>query len=155
MKLSKNLTLTEVIKSNTAIRNSIDNKPNKWQLKNLISIAKDVFQPIREHFNVPIYISSGFRSKALNELVNGSQTSHHSKGMALDIDMDGRGTITNENVFYYIKNYLKFTQLIWEYGDDNHPEWVHVSYDKNDLRGEILESYKENKKTKYKVWKEC
>ena len=79
MKLSKNLSLSEVIKSNTAERRGIDNSPNETHLKNLKYLAEQVFQPIRDHFGVPIYISSGYRSPALNEAIGGSPRSFHSE----------------------------------------------------------------------------
>ena len=90
MKLSNNLSLSEVIKSNTAIRRGIDNTPTDLHIANLRYLAEKVFQPIREHFGCPIYVSSGYRSKGLNEVIGGSQRSFHSHGMALDLDMDGR-----------------------------------------------------------------
>ena len=128
MKLSKNLSLDEVIKSNTALRRGIDNTPNEGHLKNLKYIAEQVFQPIREHFGVPIYISSGYRSQALNEAIGGSTRSFHSHGMALDLDQDGRNKgVSNADVFYYIKNNLPYTELIWEFGDETNPNWVHVA----------------------------
>lgn len=138
MKISRNLSLREVIKSNTATRLGIDNTPEPIHLENLKDIAENIFQPVREYFGVPIGISSGYRSKALNRAVNGSPTSHHCKGMALDIDADIYGKVTNAEIFYYIKNNLEFTQLIWEYGTDKNPSWVHVGYNKNDLRSQVL-----------------
>jgi len=104
MKLSKNLSLKEVIKSSTAIKHGIKNLPNKEQILNLIKTAKNIFQPIRDNFNEPIYISSGFRSKKLNKKVKGSRTSQHRKGQALDLDQDYKNTdVTNSDIFYYIK----------------------------------------------------
>ncbi len=154
MKLSNNLSLNEVIKSNTAARLNIDNEPTAEHLKNLQVTADKVFQPIREHFNVPIYISSGYRSKALNEAIGGSKTSQHSLGQAFDIDQDDRSTISNLDVFNYVKDNLKFTQLILEFPDGKgNPAWVHVGYDPDNLKNQILISRKINNKTKYEVWK--
>ena len=128
MKLSKNLSLNEVVRSDTAMRRGIDNTPTEEHLKNLKYIAEKVFQPIREHFGVPIYISSGYRSKELNEAIGGSPRSFHSHGMALDLDQDGRNKgVSNADVFYYIKENLQFTELIWEFGDETNPNWVHVA----------------------------
>jgi hypothetical protein len=153
MKLSKNLSLTEAIKSNTAIRNGIDNEPTKKHLENLILISKKVFQPIRDHFNIPIYVSSGYRSKALNKLVGGSQTSHHSTGQALDIDMDGRRDITNLDIFNFVKDNLDFTQLILEYPNkEGNPAWVHIGYVEGNLKKQILVSYRDSGRTRYKIW---
>jgi len=141
-----------VIKSSTAIRLGIDNNPSREHLENLKVVAKEVFQPIRDYFFVPIYVSSGYRSERLNEVIGGSKTSHHSRGIALDIDQDGRGEITNTDVFNFIREKLKFTQLIWEFGDSIKPDWVHVSYDSKDLRGEVLRSVKINGRTEYQYF---
>jgi len=154
MKLSKNLSLSEVIKSNTAERKGIDNSPNETHLNNLKYLAEQVFQPIRDYFEVPIYISSGYRSLSLNEAIGGSPRSFHSHGMALDLDQDGRNKgVSNTEVFYFIKENLPFSELIWEFGDEDKPDWVHVAIAKgreNEKKIKIAE--KINGKTKYKVW---
>lgn len=150
MKLSKNLYLSECTKSGTAIRLGIDNTPDHDALMNLIDIAQDVFQPTRDHFKVPIGITSGYRSKALNKAIGGSHNSQHVQGAALDIDADVYGEITNEQIFEFIKKNLDFDQLIWEFGDDENPAWVHVSYLKGQKnRKEILRAYKVGKRTAY------
>ena len=128
MRLSKNLTLKEAIKSNTASRLGIDNTPEQWEINNLRAVAENVFQPIRDHFGVPIGVSSGYRSKALNKAIGGSRYSQHMIGEALDIDADIYGKVTNAEIFNYIKNNLEWDQMIWEFGDDEEPNWVHVSY---------------------------
>ena len=138
MKLSKNLSLGEVVRSAAAKKLGIDNNPTKEHLENLKIIAKEVFQPTRDYFGVPIFISSGYRSKELNKKVGGSKTSQHAFGMALDLDADVFGGVTNKQMFDYIRANLKFTQLIYEYGTDENPAWVHVGYDKNNLKGEVL-----------------
>ena len=148
MQLSKNLTLNEVTKSNTAINHGIKNEPNAEQLENLKTIANEVFQKIRDHFGMPIKVSSGFRSEALNKKVGGSKTSDHMKGCALDIDMDGT-SITNKQVFDYIRTHLQFRQLIWEFGTDTNPDWVHVSYVRGDNKKQVLRAVKRGKKTAY------
>ena len=148
MKLSKNLTLGEVTKSATAIKNGISNKPSGEHLSNLIQIANKIFQPVRDHFNEPIIVSSGYRSKALNDLIGGASGSQHSKGEALDLD----GSVENAYIFEFIKNNLEFDQLIWEYGDDENPDWVHVSYKSENNRGEVLSCVKQKGKTIYKRW---
>jgi len=154
MKLSKNLSLDEVIKSNTAIRRGIDNTPSEEHLENLKYLAEKVFQPIREHFGVPIYISSGYRSPELNEAIGGSSKSFHCHGMALDLDQDGRNKgVSNADVFYFIKNNLPFTELIWEFGDENNPNWVHVALAKgreNEKNTKIAQSI--DNKTTYTRW---
>ena len=148
MKLSKNLTLSEATKSHTAIKYGISNKPSGDHLSNLIQIANKIFQPIRDHFNEPIIVSSGYRSKALNDLIGGASGSQHSKGEALDLD----GSVENAYIFEFIKNNLEFDQLIWEFGDDENPDWVHVSYKSENNRGEVLSCVKQKGKTIYKRW---
>ena len=127
MKLSNHLTLQEATKSATAIRKGIYNLPVDEHLAALVNTANKIFEPIRNHFNVPIGISSGYRSNALNDAVGGSKTSQHSKGEALDIDADIYGGITNKQIFDFVKDNLEFDQLIWEFGTDNEPNWIHVS----------------------------
>jgi hypothetical protein len=153
--LSANLTLVEVTKSSTAKRLGIDNIPTAEHLANLKLVAQNIFQPIREHFQKPINVSSGYRSKALNDATPGSSaTSQHCSGEALDLDQDSMTTgITNKMVFDYIKNNLNFDQLIWEFGDDNNPDWVHVSYESTGRqRKQILKAVRVNGKTTYKPW---
>lgn len=150
MKISKNLTLKEVIKSGTAKRKGIDNTPTAEHLQNLKIIAEEVFQPIREHFGVAIGISSGYRSEALNEAIGGSSSSQHCRGQALDIDADMYGKITNSEIFFYILNHLSFDQLIAEFIDDGQPAWVHVSYvDKVENRKQALIATKRSGRTEY------
>ena len=113
MKLSQHLDLSEVIRSESAKRNGISNMPTGEHIANFIILAEKVFEPVREHFGVPIHISSGYRSAALNKCVGGSATSQHCKGQAIDIDMDGTSNgVTNKMVYDYIKDNLKFDQLI-------------------------------------------
>ena len=142
MNLSKHLTLKEVIKSNTASRLGISNSPTEEHRENLRIVAEKVFEPIREHFGVPIGVSSGYRSARLNKAVKGSATSDHCKGKALDLDADMFGKITNAQIFHFIKDNLEFKQLIWEYGNDSEPNWVHVSYDPNNNKKTVLKTLK-------------
>ena len=128
MKLSKNLSLSEVTKSNTAIKKGISNNPTHEHLDNLVRLAANIFQPIREAMGTSIGISSGYRSIQLNNVIGGSGSSQHCKGEALDLDADIYGGCTNEEIFDYIKDNLVFDQLIWEFGTDENPAWVHVSY---------------------------
>jgi hypothetical protein len=152
MKLSNNLSLAEMTKSSTAQRRGIDNMPTPEHMENMKVLAAKIFQPIREHFNRPILISSGYRSKALNDAIGGSQTSQHSIGEAIDIDMDGT-TLSNTDVFNYIKDNLDFDQLIWEFGNDEKPDWVHVSYKANGKqRKSILVAKRINNKTTYQKY---
>jgi hypothetical protein len=149
MKLSTHLDLSEVIRSDSAKRNGISNMPTGEHIANFMLLAEKIFEPIREHFGVPIYISSGYRSKELNAKIGGSATSQHCKGQAIDIDMDNSANgVTNANVFNFIKDNLPFDQLIWEFGNEDNPDWVHVSYVPNG-RKQILKAFKMNGATKY------
>jgi zinc D-Ala-D-Ala carboxypeptidase len=150
MKISPHLNLAELTRSETAKRNGIDNTPTAEHLENFKLLADKVFEPIREHFKTPIFISSGYRSKELNELIKGSPSSQHCKGQAIDIDMDGgNGEVTNRMVFDFIKNKLDFDQLIWEFGTDFNPDWVHVSYVKGKNRKQKLKAVRSGGKTSY------
>ena len=154
MKLSKNLSLAEVVRSETAKRLDIDNTPLKEHIDNLKIIAEKVFQPIRDHFACPIHVSSGYRGEALNKAIKGASTSLHMTGQALDIDMDFTD-VSNTDIFNYIKDNLEFDTLIWEFSnEDGSPKWVHVSYREGKNRNQILEAYKEpiNNFTKYKIY---
>lgn len=150
-KISKYVTSKELVKSTTAIRHGIDNTPTWEHYENAKRIATKIFDVVRENFAVPLYISSFYRSNALNEKIGGSKTSQHSKGEAMDIDADVYGGVSNADVFNYIKDNLEFDQLIWEFGDSANPDWVHVSLKKENNRKEILVAYKDhNNKTKYR-----
>jgi hypothetical protein len=128
MNLSKNLTLAEVTKSTTAKRLGIDNTPDDWVTENLRQVAINIFQPLRDSFGCPIYVSSGYRSGELNTAIGGSKRSQHVEGRAFDLDADVYGGCTNAQIFNWIKDNLEFDQLIWEFGDSDNPDWVHVSY---------------------------
>lgn len=148
MQLSKNLSLAEVLRSESAKRRGINNMPTSEHLENLKELALNVFQPIRDHFKVPIHISSGYRSRILNNAVNGAAKSQHCSGQAIDIDVDGT-SITNKQVFDYIKENLDFDQLIFEFGTDKNPDWVHVSYSKDNNRKQVLRAKRNGIKTYY------
>ena len=149
--ISKNITYKEAIHSNTAKRLGIDNKPNDEQIANMFTIAEMIFQPLRSYVGGPIKITSFFRSTELNRAIGGSKSSQHMKGQAMDLD-DVYGLKTNAEMFDYIRENLDFDQLIWEFGDDNNPNWIHVSYvDKQENRNRCLKAYKEKGKTKYMV----
>lgn len=153
MKLSVNLTLAECTKSLTAARLGIDNTPDEWATENLKAIAECVFQPLRSAFGCPIYVSSGYRSEELNVAIGGSKRSQHIQGRALDLDADVFGRCTNSQIFNFIKDNLEFDQLIWEFGDQDNPDWVHVSYVRDGVnRKRCLKAYRDdNGKTKYEV----
>jgi len=153
MQLSKNLALAEVMRSETAKRKGISNMPTPEHIENFKLLAENVFQPIRDHFGVPIILSSGYRSKALNTAVGGALSSQHCTGEAIDIDMDGT-TVKNAEVFNFIKDNLNFDQLIWEFGTDSNPDWVHVSYESTGKqRKQILKAVKSGKGTSYVPYK--
>lgn len=151
MKLSEHLDLSEVIRSESAKRNGISNMPTAQHIENFKLLAEKVFQPIREHFRCPIHISSGYRSKELNSIIGGSSSSQHCTGEAIDLDMDGTPNgVTNRMVFDYIKNNLEFDQLIYEFGNDTNPDWVHVSYESSGKqRKQVLKAVRVNGKTQY------
>ena len=149
--ISKHISYKEGVYSATATRRGIDNVPNDEQLANMELIAEKVFEPLRKYVGGPIKINSFFRCPKLNKAIGGSNKSQHCYGQAIDID-DTYKVVANSDMYNYIKNNLDFDQLIWEFGDDENPAWVHVSYvspEKN--RNRCLLAYKKNKKTKYKV----
>ena len=153
MQLSKNLSLAEVTRSETAKRRGVSNMPTEAHIANFKLLAEKVFQPIREHFGVPIHISSGYRSAALNKAIGGAASSQHCSGEAIDIDMDGT-SITNAQIFNYIKDNLNFDQMIWEFGTDTNPDWVHVSYESTGKqRKQILKAVKKGGATSYVPYK--
>jgi D-alanyl-D-alanine dipeptidase len=149
MKLSEHLDLAEVIRSESAKRHGIKNLPTEEHIANLKKLAENIFEPIRINFRQPIRISSGYRSQALNAAIGGATNSQHSLGEAIDIDMEGT-SISNKEIFNFIKERLNFDQLIYEFGNNSEPDWVHVSYKGNgQQRKQVLKAIKENGKTKY------
>ena len=154
MKISEHLDLSEVTRSDMAKRKGISNMPTPEHIENFKKLAQNIFEPIRKHFGVPIMISSGYRSKALNTAIGGSLTSQHFTGEAIDIDMDGTANgVTNKMVFDYIKGNLNFDQLIWEFGTKDAPDWVHVSFESTGKqRKQILKATKVNGKSTYKAY---
>jgi D-alanyl-D-alanine dipeptidase len=153
MQLSENLSLAEVMRSETAKRKGVSNMPTPEHIENFKKLAENIFQPIRKHFGKPIHISSGYRSAALNKAIGGAASSQHCTGEAIDIDMDGT-SITNKQVFDYIKEHLNFDQLIWEFGTASNPDWVHVSYESTGKqRKQVLKAVKQGGKTSYVPYK--
>lgn len=151
MNLSKNLTLHEMIRSEVAKRKGVSNQPTPEHIANMIVLAEKVFQPIRNHFGVPIHVSSGYRSAALNKKIGGARNSQHMTGEAMDIDMDGTDTgVTNVQVFNWIRENLVFDQLIFEHGNSSTPDWIHVSYSTSGTnRRQVLRATKGTFGTKY------
>ena len=149
--ISKHVSYKEGVYSNTATRRGIDNTPNDEQLNNMELVANEVFEPLRVWVDGPIKINSFFRSPDLNTAIGGSSKSQHCKGQAMDID-DTFGKATNAEMYHFIKDNLDFDQMIWEFGSDDNPDWVHVSYvSEDDNRRRCLKAYKEKGKTKYMV----
>ena len=149
--ISEHISNKEGVYSITATRLGIENKPNKEQLNNMKLIAEKVFEPLRSYVGGPIKINSFFRSPKLNKAIGGSTKSQHCQGQAIDLD-DTFGRCTNAEMYRFIKKHLDFDQMIWEFGDDDNPDWVHVSYvspEKN--RNRCLKAYRENGKTRYMV----
>ena len=147
--ISKHISFKEATISRTATRLNIDNEPNKEQLANMKLVAEKVFEPLRKWVGGPIKINSFFRSPKLNKAIGGSSKSQHCKGYAIDLD-DTFKHKTNAEMFNWIKDNLKFDQMIWEFGDDNNPNWVHVSYvSEKENRNRCLKAYKSNGKTAY------
>jgi len=155
MRISEHLELAEIIRSETAKRHGISNMPTAEHIANFKLLAENVFEKVRNHFRCPIHISSGYRSKELNACTPGaSKTSDHCFGRALDLDQQGHSHgITNNEVFHYIKDNLKFKQLIAEYPVNGELSWCHVSYDENNLKNEILICVKQDGKPHYLPYK--
>lgn len=149
--ISKHVSYKEGVRSNTALRLGIENAPSDEQLEKMSVVANEVFEPLREWVGGPIKINSFFRCYKLNKAIGGSKTSQHMRGQAMDID-DTFGWKTNTEMFNYVKDNLDFDQMIWEFGDDDNPDWVHISFvSKEENRNRCLKAYKEKGKTKYKV----
>jgi hypothetical protein len=140
-RISKHISYKEATRSNTAVRRGINNTPNGDEIDRMRLLAEKVFEPLRVHFGEPIRVNSFFRCSALNVAVGGSKTSQHCSGEAIDID--ATNGITNKQLFNYIKDNLEFDQLIWEYGTDKEPDWVHVSFtNRRSNRKKILKAVK-------------
>lgn len=149
--ISEHISKKEATFSATATRKGIDNTPGEYELQNMELIAEKIFEPLRKHVNGPIKINSFFRSQELNKAIGGSSKSQHCQGRAMDLD-DTYGYMSNADMYKYIKDNLDYDQMIWEFGTEENPDWVHVSYvDADSNRKRCLQAYKEDGKTKYKV----
>jgi len=148
--ISKHISDKEATKSITALRLGIDNTPNGTAYNNMKTLAANVFEPLREWVGGPIKITSMYRSSELcDALGSNGRTSQHTKGQAIDID-DIYGHKTNAEMFEYIKNNLEFDQLIWEFGNEDNPDWLHISYvDLEKNRKRILKAVRDQGKVKY------
>jgi hypothetical protein len=146
--LTKNFSLAEMVKSETALRNDMDNTPGEAEIANLKVLAEKVLQPVRDHYGKGVKVNSGFRHPEVNAKVGGSKTSDHCKGQAADIEIPG---VPNHELAEWIKANLSYTQLILEFYTRGIPDsgWVHVSYDPANLKKQDLTAVKENGKTVY------
>ena len=149
--ISKHISYNEGVRSATATKLKIDNKPSDDILKKMVVVAEEVFEPLREWAKHPINVNSFYRSPKLNTALKGSLTSSHMSGEAIDISTLGKKT--NGELFEYIKEKLEFDQLIWEFGNDENPRWIHVSYkNKKDNRKDVLKAkYKGSRVTYYRM----
>lgn len=153
MQISKHLSFEECVHSESADKLGIvNNNPNLSVIENMKLLATKVFEPLREHFDTPIKVTSVFRSLPLNQALKGSITSQHCSGQAMDIDNDG-SKVTNAIIFHWIKDNLKFDQLLAEFPIKGNPSWIHVSYTKDNNRNQILVAKKVNGKTIYIPYK--
>jgi hypothetical protein len=149
MNLSPNFTLSEMTKSETALRHGMENTPGDTEIANLKLLAEKVLQPVRDHYKRGVKVNSGFRHPEVNAKVGGSRTSDHCKGMAADIEIPG---VANAELAEWIQQNLDYTQLILEFYTPGIPDsgWVHVSYDPANLKKQVLTAMRENGKTVYK-----
>ena len=151
--LSKHVSMKEGVYSTTAKRLGLDNTPTEDDTKNMELICEKIFEPLRAHVNGPIKINSFYRGPVLNKAIGGSKSSQHMTGQAMDID-DKYSYMSNADMYKFIKNNLDFDQIIWEFGDDDNPNWIHVSYVSAEAnRNRCLKAYRTpgSKSTKYKV----
>ena len=149
--ISKHISDKESVYSRTAQRLDIDNTPTEDHKKNMVELAENIFEPLRMYVGGPIKINSFYRSPELNKAIGGSSKSQHCNGQAIDID-DTFKRMSNAEMYQFVKEHLDFDQIIWEFGTDKNPDWVHVSYvSPQQNRNRCLKAYKENGKSKYKI----
>ncbi len=148
MNLTRNFTLHEMTKSETALRYDLDNTPGETEIENLVLLCEKVLQPVRDYFGMGVKVNSGFRHPDVNRAVGGSTTSDHCKGFAADIEIPG---IANTQLAEWIEYNCDFTQLILEFYTPGIPDsgWVHVSYNPENLKKQVLTATKQNGKTVY------
>jgi hypothetical protein len=146
--MTKNFSLAELTKSETALRLAIENQPDDEQLNNLLLLCANVLQPVRDHYGKGVKVNSALRTIPVNRAVGSSDSSHHVKGQAADIEIPG---VPNAELAEYIRDNLPFTQVILEFYTRGVPDsgWVHVSYDPQNLKKQALTAVKENGKTVY------
>jgi len=148
--ISENISFKEATFSNTAKRLKIKNEPTETHIKNMKTIAEKCFQPLREWADHPIAVNSMYRCSKLCEAIGSSKNSQHTQGQALDISTLGEKT--NGELFEWIKENLKFDQLIWEFGNNNNPRWIHISYvNPKKNRNRVLKAKKRGSQITYFV----
>lgn len=153
-KISLNVTYAEAVKSSSAIRLGIANVPDAEALENMQRVAEQIFERLRYEVcgNKPLAVTSFFRSQEVNRAIGGAVTSQHCRGEAMDLDADVFGNGTNRAIFDFIRDRLAFDKLIWEFGDDTHPDWVHVSLCAEGNRQQVLRSFRgKDGKTVYEL----
>ena len=148
MQLTRNFSLQELTKSDTAIRKGIDNEPNADQVDKLKALCENILQPVRDHFG-RVKITSGYRSPELCAAIGSSLNSQHAKAEAADFECVG---VDNAELFDWIKSNLQPDQLILEFYTPGEPNsgWIHCSWIPNQPRASYLWAYKSEGKTKYK-----
>ena len=148
MNLTRNFTLSELIKSDTAIRKGINNNPNAEQIEKLKALCENILQPVRDHFG-RVKITSGFRSVELCLAIGSSERSQHAKAEAADFECPG---VDNAELADWIHKNLTYDQLILEFYTPGEPNsgWIHCSWVADSPRKQLLRAYKEEGKTKYK-----
>ncbi len=148
MNLTKNFTLAEMTKSETALRFGMGNHPGDTELENLKILCEKVLQPVRDHYGKGVKVNSGFRHPLVNAKVGGSPRSEHCKGMAADIEIPG---VANADLAEWIRDNLDYTQLILEFYTPGIPDsgWVHVSYNQHDLKKQVMTAKVKDGKTEY------
>ena len=150
-KISKHISYDEGVRSITALRLGLNNDPSDDHLQNMKLLSEKIFEPLRTYVGGPIRINSFYRGPELNKAIGGSSKSQHCHGQAMDID-DTYGVMSNATMYNWIKDNLDFDQMIWEFGDDKNPNWVHVSYvNPGENRNRCLKAYRKDGKTKYMV----
>lgn len=150
-KISEHISYKEGIHSHTAKLRGIRNIPSEKSLSNMKALADNVFEPLREWVGGPIKINSFYRSPSLNSAIGGSRSSQHCKGEAVDID-DLYGHKTNSEMFWWIVKNVEFDQIIWEFGNRNNPDWIHVSYKQNGPnRNRLLRAVRKYGRTHYEL----
>lgn len=148
--ISENIGYDEAVRSRAAERLGLSNVPTAVHINNMRRVAVEVFEPLRREVSKgPLAVTSFYRSVAVNRAVGGSASSQHACGEAIDIDADVYGGCTNRELFDYVREHLEFDQLIWEFGDDRSPDWVHVSLKASGNRHQVLRSVKRGGKTCY------